>query len=81
MKEDKRRRVYGWVVEGLVCGGSKKLDSPCFTLRLEQRQNILLSHRALHVSDDRARGIIHELDTDLGDTTTRSSTAKDLDFG
>lgn len=58
--------------------GLKVECSPCLTLRLEQRQDILLSDRAFDVSDDRPGGVVHKLDTDLGHTTTGSSAAEDL---
>ena len=56
----------------------KKDYSPCLALGLEQRQDVLLSDRALDVSDDRPGGVVHKLDTDLGYTTTGSSTTEDL---
>jgi hypothetical protein len=32
---------------------------------------------ALDVTDDRTRGVVHELNADLGDTTTGTGTAED----
>jgi hypothetical protein len=47
-------------------------------LRLEQGEDVVDPDGALDVSDDRTRGVVHELDADLGDTTTGSSAAEDL---
>ncbi|GFZ45350.1 hypothetical protein JCM24511_03076 [Saitozyma sp. JCM 24511] len=52
--------------------------SPGLTLRLEQGKDVVDPDGALDVSDDRTRGVVHELDADLGDTTTGSSAAEDL---
>jgi hypothetical protein len=46
------------------------------TLRLEQAEDIVLADRALDVANDGARGVIHEFDTDLSDTTTGASAAE-----
>lgn len=46
------------------------------TLRLEQAEDIVLADRALDVANDGARGVIHEFDTDLSDTTTGTSAAE-----
>lgn len=51
---------------------------PSLTLRLKQRQDIVLAHGALDVADNAARRVVHELDTDLDDTTTRTSAAQHL---
>ena len=60
--------------------GKKRRDghAPSFTLRLEQSKDVLYTDRALDVTDDRAGAIVHELDTDLGDSSSRSSAAKNL---
>jgi len=52
--------------------------APGFTLRLEQSKNVLYTDRALDVADDRAGAIVHKLDTDLGDSSSRSSAAENL---
>lgn len=49
---------------------------PSLTLRLEQSKDIVLTDRALDVADDAARGVVHELNTDLDHTTTRTGAAK-----
>lgn len=50
-----------------------------FTLSLEQGQNVALLDWPLHVADNRARCIIDELDTHLGDASSRAGAAEDLD--
>lgn len=54
---------------------------PGFTLAFQQRKNVFFSYGSLDVSNDRSRGVIHELDAHLGDTTSRPSSSKDLDKG
>ena len=56
----------------------RKLHAPSLTLTLQESQDVLLADGALHVADDRPAGIVHELDTDLRDTTTGASAAKNL---
>lgn len=56
-----------------------KRDSPCFTLAFQQCEDVLLPNGSLDVSDDRPRGVVHELDADLGDTTPRPSSSKNLE--
>jgi len=55
-------------------------NTPCFTLRLEQGQDVSLPDGALDVPNDRALGLIHEFDANLGDTTTGASAAKNLQY-
>lgn len=43
----------------------------------EQAEDVIDLDRALDVTDDAAGGIVHELDADLGDTTTGAGTAED----
>jgi len=50
-----------------------------FTLRLEEGEDVVLPDWALDVTDDGAGRVVHELDADLGDTTTGSGPAEDLD--
>lgn len=57
------------------------VNSPGFTLALQQCENVLFPNGALDVSDDRSRGVVHELDAYLGDTTSRSSSSEDLEKG
>ena len=40
-------------------------NSPRFTLRLEERQDVVLTYRAFDITDDRPGAVIHELDADL----------------
>ena len=55
-------------------------NSPSLTLTLQESQDVLLADGALHVTDDRPAGVVHELNTDLRDTTTGASAPKDLRF-
>lgn len=43
---------------------------PSLTLRLEEAEDVILADGALDVSDDGPGLVIHELDTDLGNTST-----------
>ena len=56
----------------------KDMDAPSLTLTLQESQDILVPHGALHVTDDCPGRVVQELDTDLGNTSTRSCPAKDL---
>lgn len=51
---------------------------PSFAFRLEQSKDVLHTHRTLDVADDRAGAIVHKLDTDLRDASSRSSAAENL---
>ena len=55
-----------------------KRDVPSLTLTLQESQIVLLADGTLHVIDDCVSGIVHELYTDLRDTTTGASAPKDL---
>lgn len=55
-----------------------ELDIPSLTLTLEQSQDVLLPNRSLDVTDDGSVWVIHELYTDLSNTSTRTSPSKDL---
>jgi hypothetical protein len=46
---------------------------------LEQAQDVVLADRALDVTDDGTALVVHELDANLGDTTTGAGSAEDLD--
>ena len=63
----------GWMV-GMSrwVGTDKTGDTPSLTLTLQESQDIVLSYGSLDVTDDRAAGIVQELYSDLGDTTTRT---------
>ena len=47
-------------------------------LRLEEGKDIVLADGALDVADDATRGVVHELNTDLDNTTARASAAENL---
>lgn len=47
-------------------------------LCLQQGQDVAFSDRALDIADDGAAGVVHELHTDLGDTTSGASAAEDF---
>ena len=53
-------------------------DSPGLALRLEEGENVVDADGALDVADDGPRGVVHELDADLGDATARAGAAEDL---
>ncbi len=46
------------------------------TLPLEQAENVSLTDRALDITDNRAAGIINELNADLGDITSVAGAAE-----
>ena len=52
-------------------------QTPGLTFGLEQAKDVVLADRALDVTDDGTGLVVHELDTALGDTTTRTGSAKD----
>lgn len=54
------------------------MDAPSLTLTLEQRQDVVLPDRALHVTDDCPCNIVNELDADLGDTSTGACASEHL---
>ena len=51
---------------------------PSLTLTLQESQDIVLPHGSLDVTDDRTASVVQESNSDLGDTTTGASPAKDL---
>ena len=53
-------------------------QSSSFTLRLHQGQDVVLSDWALDVSDNGSGGVIQELNSDLGDTTTGTGSTENL---
>lgn len=57
----------------------KRKCLPGFTLAFQQCEDVLFPNGALDVSDDRSRGVVHELDAHLGDTTPGPSSSKDLE--
>ena len=54
------------------------IHSPCLTLTLEKGENILMANGALDVTDKSTGLVVHEFNSDLGDTTTGASTAENL---
>ena len=53
-------------------------DVPSFTLTLEEGQNVFLTDRSLHVTDEGPARVVEKLNADLGDTTTRASASENL---
>lgn len=53
-------------------------ESSGLTLGLEEGKDVVDLDGALDVADDRATGLVHELDTDLDDTTARAGAAENL---
>jgi hypothetical protein len=53
-------------------------DSPSFSLRLQKGEDVVEPDGTLDVSDDGSVGLVHELDSDLGDTSSGTGSAKDL---
>lgn len=49
-----------------------------FALRLQQREQIPFTHRTLHIADDRAVAVVKELNADLRDSTSGTSSSNDL---
>lgn len=54
-------------------------QSSSLTLRLHQAQDVVLSDWTLDVSDNGSGGVLQELNSDLGDTTSRAGSAQNLD--
>lgn len=48
------------------------------TLGFEEGEQVAFAHGSLHVSDDRAVGVVKELDADLSDTTTGAGAPDDF---
>ncbi len=66
-------------VHRLLPSGLPSGHSPSLSLTLQQGQDIIDLDWALDVSDDGSGGVIHEFDTDLGDTTTGTGSTEDLE--
>ena len=54
-------------------------EPPCFSLRLEQDQDVSLSDWPLDVADDGSAVLVHEFHLDLGTLTLGAGTAEDLE--
>jgi len=52
---------------------------PSLTFRLEKSEDVVLPDGTLYVSYDRTGRVVHELDANLGDSTTGTGTTEDLD--
>ena len=73
MKESVRReRRKRWKEEGIE-------NVPSLTFRLEKSEDVVLPDGTLYVSYDRTGRVVHELDANLGDSTTGTGTTEDLD--
>ena len=57
-----------------------QMHIPSLTLTLQESQDVLLTDGALHITDDGSVDVVHELNTNLSDTTTRTSPAEDLEM-
>lgn len=55
----------------------KLSESAGLSFGFEQAEDIIDLDWSLDVTDDAARSVVHEFDTDLGDTTTGTGTAED----
>ena len=55
-----------------ICYAYLLSEPPGFSLRLQQSQHVALAHWTLHVPDDGAVAVIHELDSDLHRHSTSS---------
>jgi hypothetical protein len=49
-----------------------------FTFRFQKTENIVFTNRTLDVTNDGTVGIVHEFNTNLSNTTTRTGTAENL---
>ena len=74
-----RRRLRD-IVQHAYQTKSRQGYAPSLTLTLQESQDVLLTDGALHVTDDGSVDVVHELNTDLSDTTTRTSPAEDLEM-
>lgn len=54
-------------------------QSSGLTLRLHQAQDVVLSDGTLDVSDNGSGGVLEELNSDLGDTTSGAGSAQNFD--
>lgn len=51
---------------------------PSFSFRFQQGQDVVNLDGALDVSDDGSRSVVHEFNSDLGDTTSGTGSAQNL---
>ena len=49
-----------------------------FTFRFQKTENIVFTNRTLDITNDGTVGVVHELNTHLSNTTTRTGTAENL---
>lgn len=53
--------------------------SPSLTLRFQEGKNVIHLARSLDVSDDASCLVVHHLDADLNDASSRSSSSENFD--
>lgn len=60
--------------------GPRSAQPPGLAFRLQQGENVALAHRALHVADDGAARVVHELHTHLrgGTASARPGPARGI---
>lgn len=79
-----KHREKGFIVNdcGELSGNTKgeiqRNAAPSFALALQKSENIVFLHRSLDVPDKLPLRIVQELDSDLSNTSTRSSPTEDL---
>lgn len=70
LREGNKRRQLGEKID------AELPQTASLSLGFEQAEDVIDLDWALDVTDDAAGSVIHELDTDLGDTTTGAGTAE-----
>ncbi len=65
-------------VVSLLVTDLRAMNVPSLTLTLQESQDVVRPNGSLHVANDGTAGIVQELNSDLSDTTTRTSPAEDL---
>jgi hypothetical protein len=59
--------------------GDRLSETAGLTLRLHEAENVVLADGALDISDNASAGIVEELNANLGDATSGTCSAQDLD--
>lgn len=62
-----------------ITGEGEREDLPSLTLRLEKSEDVVLPDGSLYVPDDRTGRVVHELYANLGNSSTGTSAAENLD--
>jgi hypothetical protein len=78
-----RRRLSCQRSSNYSCSHVVKRDPshlPSFSLGFQEGENVVEPDGTLDVSDDRSVGLVHEFNSDLGDTSSGSSSAEDLEI-